>query len=290
LLNQRQATFVHKEEHLQMQITPIKLFIVLFAFGFSSCGTSDKPKSDEKRITAYWDSLEAVKKMHKDSIKKQESEWRRVSNPDTIISKSDTLIGITTKDTVYKETGIFSYLVYNFPSYLPEKLVDYARKACQFEKVGDRKSAKVYFEKIIDYKRTNRQEDLKYEDDMNFIYQYDDNTSILYSYAYEKLDKLDSAIGILKPLLKNPEVWGCKIQERYVQLCIKKYGKARVKHELDNCGMTIQLLNDGGYYGSSWIVKIFGANVGFYTYFDDPHTPKQAQHSVNKSRYYKLVQ
>jgi hypothetical protein len=190
---------------------------------------------------------------------------------DTVIETSDTLKIVNLKlDTTIIETGIFTFLQHDYPLTTPQKIINYSRTAIQFYKQGQKEQAKSYFNKVIDFYINDRPEQLKSHSDMNGYLQYEVNSSILCSYAYEKLGDKVNAIKTLQPFLANPEAWNSNIHKRYIQLCIDKFGIEKVRTELNNCGKTIKLKNsDYSPEMEDWVVNVFGADIGVENSFNN---------------------
>ena len=139
---------------------------------------------------------------------------------DTLIRYNDTVKIINTRlDTIVIETGIFTYLQYDFPLTIPYRLIVLSRKAISLKKQGKEAEASVFFKKVIDFYQYERPHYFKYISDMKEYSQFEINTAILCSYAYENLQDHEAAIKILEPLLANTEARNSRIQERYIQLC-----------------------------------------------------------------------
>ncbi|MVT06980.1 hypothetical protein [Chitinophaga tropicalis] len=145
---------------------------------------------------------------------------------DTLIRYGDTVKIVNSKlDTTIIETGIFTYLQYDFPLTVPYRLIILSRKANGLKQQGKEAEANVFFKKVIDFYQHERPHYFKYIFDMKEYFQFEINAAILCSYAYENLKDLENAIMILEPFLANTEARSSRIQERYIQLCTGRRGK-----------------------------------------------------------------
>lgn len=210
---------------------------------------------------------------------------------DTVVRINDTLKIINSKrDTIIVETGIFTFLQYDYPLTTPHKLINLAKTAIQFDNQFQIEEAKNIYEDMIDFYINERPENLKKFSCMNGYFQYEVNSGILCSYAYEKLGDLDNSIKVLQPLLANSEAWHSKIHERYIQLCIEKFGIEKVRVELENCGKTVQFKRQNG-IKDDWVVNVFGAEIGIGQAWHYEHiSPSEADSLVRQMLFYKLIQ
>ena len=207
---------------------------------------------------------------------------------DTVIRYPNEVIIKSTKlDTIIREEGIFTFLKYDFVLNTPDELVECLRRAINFEKASNKRSSKLEYLKIIDiYDRLSKE---KYLGDTNGYLEYKINTSIICSNAYEKLGELDKSIAVLEPYMANSEVYGSKILERFIKLCIKKYGIEQVKQELDGCGRTVKYLERPSSY-DNWIVEVFGAEIGIHHGIGkDSISTKEASRIVKRMPIYSLI-
>jgi hypothetical protein len=211
---------------------------------------------------------------------------------DTVIGIADTLKIINTKlDTTIIETGIFTFLQYDYPLTTPHKLIDLYKTAIQFDKQGQNKKAEFFFTKIVDFYLNDRPEQLKNYSDMNGYLQYEVNSAILCSFAYERLGDKEDAIKTLQPFLANTEAWNSKIHERYIQLCVGKFGIDKVRAELNNCSKTIKLKKQNAPEEDGWVVSIFGADIGVGKVWEtDQIAIAQADSIIREMDFYKLTQ
>jgi hypothetical protein len=211
---------------------------------------------------------------------------------DTVIRIADTLKIVNFKlDTTIIETGIFTFLQYDYPLTTPHKLIDLSKTAIDFDRAGQKEKAGELYKNIIDFYINERQEQLKNHSDMNGYLQYEVNSAILCSYAYEKLGKRENSIITLQPFLANVEAWNSKIHERYIQLCIDKFGIDKVRLELNNCGKTIKLKKQDAPEKDDWIVNIFGADIGVGKSFEtDQISIKEADSLIRQMDFYRLTQ
>jgi hypothetical protein len=211
---------------------------------------------------------------------------------DTVIRVADTLEIINTKlDTTIIETGIFTFLQYDYPLTTPHQLIDLSKTAMQFDKQGQNKKAKLFFTNIVDFYLNDRPEQLKNFSDMNGYLQYEINSAILCSFAYERLGDKEDALKTLQPFLANSETLGSKIHERYIQLCIGNFGIEKVRAELNSCGKTIKLKKQNAPEKDDWVVSIFGADIGVGKAWEtDQIAIAQADSIIREMDFYKLTQ
>lgn len=142
---------------------------------------------------------------------------------DTLIRYADTVKIINSKlDTTIIETGIFTYLQYDYPLAIPYKLIVLSRKAYNLKKQGKEATANVFFKKVIDFYQKERLQYFRYISGMKEYQQFEVNSAILCSYAYENIGDPENAIKILEPLLASSEARNSRIHERYIQLRVNK--------------------------------------------------------------------
>lgn len=211
---------------------------------------------------------------------------------DTVIRSVDTLKIVNSKlDTTIIETGIFTFLQYDYPLTTPNKLIALTKTAIQFDKQGQKEKAEEFYKSIVNFYLNERPEQLKSFSDMNDYLQYEVNSAILCSYAFEKLGDKENAIKTLQPFLANVEAWNSKIHERYIQLCIDKFGIDKVRAELNNCGKTIKLKKQDSPEKDDWVVYVFGADIGVGKAWEtDQISPSKADSLVRQMDFYKLTQ
>lgn len=220
---------------------------------------------------------------------------------DTIMRRNDTLIIVNARqNSLIVETGIFTYLQYGYPlstSYQPIRLT---KEAMAAEKAGDSTAAKQKYEAVLNYfqnvwlKRKKRFPEDSFSD-MNDLLEHNINVRLLASYAYEKLGNLPEASAVLTRYLANSEADHSKITQRYMELCIKQYGKAATKQELDSSSHTLSRSGKGQFEEGHWQITVFGAAVGVSTYnsnelYIKKFTPQEAQKIVRRQPFYTLVQ
>lgn len=215
---------------------------------------------------------------------------------DTVIRRNNTVFVVNNRlDTTVVETGIFTYLQESFPVCTPDKLISLLKHGIQAESDENQAQATSYYRAAVSFyqndwlKRKSGFENGGFSD-LNDYYAANDNISILVSYAFERLGRLPEAISTLAPFLANSETDHTAIQLRYIQLCIKRYGKAATKKALDASGKTVYLLPDDIH----WRVRVFGADVGvdFCTsprYASDSLSQREAQCFIQQQPYYALV-
>lgn len=211
---------------------------------------------------------------------------------DTVIRAADTLKIINTKlDTTIIETGIFTFLQYDYPLTTSHKLIDLSKMAIQFDNLGQKEKAESFFTKIVDFYINDRPEQTKNFSDMNGYLQYEVNSAILCSFAYERLGDKENAIKTLQPFLANTEAWNSKIHKQYIQLCIDKFGINTVRSELYNCSKTIKLKKQDAPEKDDWVVSIFGADIGVAKAWETEQiTIAQADTIIREMDFYKLIQ
>lgn len=214
---------------------------------------------------------------------------------DTSFTRHDSLFIVNKRlDTTVVETGIFTYLQESFPVCTPDKLISLLKHGIQAESDGNQAQATSYYGAAVSFyqndwlKRKSGFENDSFSD-LNDYYAANNNISILVSYAFERLGRLPEAISTLAPFLANSETDHTAIQLRYIQLCIKRYGKAATKKALDASGKTVYLLPDD----IQWRVRVFGADVGvdFCTdhYASDSLSQREAQSFILDQPFYALV-
>lgn len=210
---------------------------------------------------------------------------------DTVIRAGDTLKILNSKfDTTIIETGIFTFLQYDYPLTTPHKLIDLSKTAIQFDKLGQKEKAEEFYKNIVDFYLYARPEQLKGFSDMNSYLQYEVNSAILCSYAYEILGEKENAMKTLQPFLANVEAWNSKIHERYIRLCIDKFGIDKVRAELNTCGKTIKLKNQDAPEKDDWVVNVFGADIGVGKAWEtDDISTSNADSIVRQMDFYKLT-
>lgn len=210
---------------------------------------------------------------------------------DTVIETADTLKIVNSKlDTIIIETGIFIFLQYDYPLTTPHTLVELAKSAIQFDNHKEKDKAKPFFRDMVDFYNDDRPKELKGFSDMNEYFQYEVNSAILCSYAYERLGESENSIKTLQPFLANTEAWDSKIHERYIQLCIDKFGIDKVRAELNNCGKTIKLKKQDAPEKDDWVVNVFGADIGVGKAWETDHiTSSKADSLVRQMDFYKLT-
>lgn len=211
---------------------------------------------------------------------------------DTVIETEDTLKIVNFElDTIIIETGIFTFLQYDYPLSTPPKLITLSKSAIQFDNLGQKEKAKELYKNIIDFYLHERPQQLKEICDMNGYLQYEVNSAILCSYAYEQLGDKEHSIETLQPFLANVEAWNSKIHKRYIQLCIDKFGIDKVRAELKNCGRTIKLKKQDVIEKEGWVVNVFGADIGVAKEWDaDNISASKADSLVRKFDFYKMIQ
>lgn len=211
---------------------------------------------------------------------------------DTVIRVADTLKVVNSKlDTTIVETGIFTFLQYDYPLTTPHKLISLSKAAIQFDDQGQKEKAKGFYEDVVDFYINERPQQLKEFSDMNGYLQYEVNSAILCSHAYEKLGDNENSLKALRPFLANVEAWNSRIHERYIRLCIDKFGISKVRAELSNCGKTVQLKRQGAPEKDDWVVNVFGADIGVGKAWEaEQLSPSKADSLVRQMDFYRLIQ
>lgn len=211
---------------------------------------------------------------------------------DTVIETEDTIKIVNSKlDTTVIETGIFTFLQYDYPLTTPHKLIDLSKTAIQFDNQGQKEKAEEFYNDMVDFYINERPQQLKGFSDMNSYLQYEVNSAILCSYAYEKIGDKENSLKTLQPFLANVEAWNSKIHKRYIQLCIDKLGIDKVRIELNNCGKTVQLKKQDAPEKDDWVVNVFGADIGVGKAWEtDNISVYKADSLFRQLDFYKLIQ
>jgi hypothetical protein len=215
---------------------------------------------------------------------------------DTSFTRHDSLFIVNNRlDTTVIETGIFTYTKYGYPIETPDELVLAIKQAIRAEESGNYGQAITKYHSAVSYyqntwlKRKEGFENGGFSD-LNDYYSFNVNVAVLVSYAFEKLGRLPEARAALSPFLANVEAEQSKIQLRYVQLCIRQYGKAATKQALDACGKTVHRSpSEDSPEGDRWRVVVFGATLGVADFNTDTLSQQQAQAIVHQQPYYTLV-
>lgn len=201
---------------------------------------------------------------------------------DTIIERNDSVIVINRRlDTTVVETGIFTCLQTSYPVVTPAALVTAVKQAVVAEQAHDAAAAAQSYQTAINFYQNvwlTRREGFENGgfSDLNDYYAANVNVSILASYALEKQGRLSEARAALAPFMANVEAENTRIQERYIQLCIRQYGKAATKKALDASGKTVHRLPNQSPESDRWRVKVFEADLGMDDYDTDALSPQEA--------------
>lgn len=191
---------------------------------------------------------------------------------DSLLSKDDTLIIMNSKyDTTIIETGIISYLFYRYPDHVPFELATYVKNAMAYESGSQILEANSCYLSVVDYYRNEHKRNLQKFSCTNGYLAYNVNSGILYSYAFEKLGDIDNALEVLMPYMANIETRSSKIKQRYIELCLKKYGRDKVITALDSASTTICISHVSPLLSgvhAQWAFLLFNADIGFME-FDD---------------------
>lgn len=251
-----------------------KTAILVLVIGLFSCNQGNMKDLSSNSILNNYDSLEVL-----------------YYQSDTIIRRKDTLIIVNSRfDTTVMEIGIFTYLQFDYPLTTSKKLIYFTKSAIQFDKLGQKEKAIEFYKKTIDFYFKRRPEELEGFSCMNQYMQYEVNSAILCSYAYEKLEDKENAIKILQPYLANGEALTSKIHVRYIELCIDKFGMNKVKAELKNCVTTLSFKKQDSPVIEDWVVNVFGANIGVrHTFNKEQMSISQADSVIKEMDFYKLI-
>lgn len=228
-------------------------------------------KPETKYITGYQDTAELLfRKSYIDSI---------VRTTDEVFLYNSFL------DTIIHEKGIFTYLHINYPLYTNEELVSDLKKAIELEEQGQYSESKSMYQAVV----------LRYDELINSVYRGDSNgywctminSSLICSFAYEKLERFDKALNVLRPHIANPETYGSKIIQRFFELCVSKYGRDRVEKELLKAPRTLAYI-DSTYY-KFWSVEIFDAHLDLNIY--DKLTPSlsDVENLIEEKGWYEFI-
>lgn len=252
-----------------------QILIVILTIGVISCKQETTKNISINKNIDYYDQLEIL-----------------YHQCDTVIETTDTIKVVNSKlDTTIAETGVFTYLQYDYPLTTPQELINLSKAAIKYSKQGQKEKATALFKNIVDFYLKERPKQLKGFSDMNCYLQYEVNSAILCSYAYESLGDKENAIKTLQPFLANVEAWNSKIHVRYIQLCVDKYGIDKVKEELKNCGKSIKLKKQDSPEIDDWVISVFGAEVGVgKTCETNQISATQADNIVRQLDFYKLIQ
>jgi hypothetical protein len=214
---------------------------------------------------------------------------------DTVIKRHDSVIVINRRlDTTVVETGIFTYLQTSYPVVTPSTLVITTKQAVVAEKAHDTATAAQSYQTAINFyqnvwlKRKEGFENGGFSD-LNDYYAANVNVSILASYAFEKLGRLAEARAALAPFMANVEAENTRIQEQYVKLCIRQYGKAATRQALEQSGPSIHRLRDQSPESDRWRVSVFGADLGIADVNTDTLSAQAAQALVRQQPFWVLV-
>lgn len=214
---------------------------------------------------------------------------------DSIVSNGDTrTIYNSRMDTVLTEKGIFTYLRHDYrvSSSIPDSVYYPVKKADYHSNLGNCRRTKKFHRIVVDYYQKHWPRSTKgYKwSDLNAIYSHKVNTSILISYSLDQLGLLDESIEVLKPYLANCETAGTKIHYRFLEQCIKKYGRENVKREVEQCGSTIEQKTHNSPGLDNWVVSLYGADIGINkTWSANRITTSQADSILQQMDFYTLI-
>lgn len=176
---------------------------------------------------------------------------------DTVCRHGDTMIlESRTFDTIIVETGIFSYLQYDYANFLPDRLIGIARTAVAIDRVAGPKAAGRAYRKVIDFDKSYTE----HFSDGGLHKNYIVGEAILRSYAHERLGSPDSAIYALRPHQAYIEAYHTRITDRYISLCIKRYGREQTQAELRRGLQHIHRIDMDPKY-EPWAISVFGAQL-----------------------------
>lgn len=215
---------------------------------------------------------------------------------DTVITRNDSVLVVNSQmDTTIVDTGIFTYLQYDYALNTPAGLVRPIRQARQAESNGDAARARRHYQDAIRFYQAEwLQQKTGFENggfsDLNDYYAAQVNVALLASYAFEKLGRLPEALAALAPFLANVEAEKTRIQLRYIRLCIRHHGKAATRRALDASGPSVHRRgSEDAPEAYWWCVVVFGANLGVADFNTEALSAEQAQQLVEKQPYYTLV-
>lgn len=214
---------------------------------------------------------------------------------DTVIRRNDTVFVVNNRlDTTVVETGIFTYMRSSYPVMTPNYLTNLIKQAIQAEKTGNSPLATKHYQAVVSFYQDDwTQRKGGFENggfsDLNDYYQSNVNVTTLVSYAYERLGRLPEAIQVLAPFLANAETDHTKIHLRFIELCVRHYGRAATKRVLDECGRTVNRLADAPPEADCWRVSVFGGQIEVASFDRETLTPAEAQQLVWEQDFYKLV-
>ena len=114
--------------------------------------------------------------------------------------------------------------------------------------------------------------------------------TLLVSYAYERLGRLAEARTVLAPFLANVEAENSRIQLRYVELCLRQFGREATRQALEAGSRTLHRQPDQTPESDRWRVTVFGADLGVGGLADDSLSPTKARAIIRQQPFYALVQ
>lgn len=221
---------------------------------------------------------------------------------DTLYYQCDSIITIdeTRKiynsfyDTIVIESGIFSFLTYNYEQGYCQDAIALTRTALEYETIGQTKKAKEKYQQIIEHYIAEQTSDTERIDfsDCDLFTEYKINSALLCSNAYYKIGDIDKAIEILSPAISYNQNSFCRIHFKYIQLCIIKYGKKKVAQEINNCAKTILYKKENS-CNNGWIITIFGTDMslnGDKLYKDSNLTPNKVTELLKHEEFSRLIQ
>jgi len=212
---------------------------------------------------------------------------------DKTFTRHDSLFIVNYRlDTTVVETGIFTYPQHSFPVCTPSELVSLIRQGVQAETDRNHARAISHYRAAIRFyqddwlKRKSGFENSGFSD-LNDYYAANVNVTILVSYAFERLGRLPEALSALLPFLANVEAENSNIQLRYIQLCIKQYGKSATKQALDVSGETVhRIRSEDSPEVYLWRVNVLGADLGVANYNTATLSPSEAQAIICEQPFY----
>ncbi|RTQ51594.1 hypothetical protein EJV47_07280 [Hymenobacter gummosus] len=211
---------------------------------------------------------------------------------DSVYRRPDSVFVVNQRlDTVAVATGIFSYLKYDYPLEMSPPVRRYCQQAVALARRGQPTAARQQFEGLIGYYRDNCQ---PYEgfSDTNNLLTVGTQDAILCAYAYQQLNRPDAALAVLRPWLAHCETNGTQVHRLYLELCVQRYGRARVRRELAHSPQTLHRtrLHDPNIQPefARWVVNVFGAEIGVGDINEQP-TVAEVTAELPKQDFYQVL-
>ncbi len=142
-----------------------------------------------------------------------------------------------------------------------EGFSDNYEKATDLLTNGDTSSARIHFTRAIEYRGSyNERVRSNIYSDGNGYWEYKQAKLLKFSYCFEHLGMLDSAMNCLEPALYNLEKHHYPTEEQFFRLAITKYGKEEVIEELKAGISNIQKIDC--FMCTDYFFKIKGVKLG----------------------------